>query len=135
MYLIYNLFICVTLNLSVNEESRAIDTFHGYSILIFMRYLPTIYGLRNSNLHIRMCFILKLCTFQGAFFLFFALSIVQLSNFARRQSKKTTMMEQLIGKSKGSRQIRDLQNAYIVRDDIETAGTTTLPLWTFGMMY
>lgn len=45
------------------------------------------------------------------------------------------MMEQLIGKNKGSRQIRDLQNAYIVRDDIETAGTTTLPLWTFGMMY
>jgi len=39
------------------------------------------------------------------------------------------------GKNKGSRQIRDLQDAYIVKDDIETAGLTTLPLWTFGMMY
>jgi len=39
------------------------------------------------------------------------------------------------GKNKGTRQIRDLQDAYIVKDDIETAALNTLPLWTFGMMY
>lgn len=39
------------------------------------------------------------------------------------------------GKNKGSKQISGLSNAYVVKDDIETAGLTTLPLWTFGMMY
>lgn len=39
------------------------------------------------------------------------------------------------GKNKGSRQINGMPNAYIVKYDIETAGLTTLPLWTFGMMY
>lgn len=39
------------------------------------------------------------------------------------------------GKNKGTKQIQGLKDAYIVKDDIETAGLTTLPLWTFGMMY
>ncbi len=39
------------------------------------------------------------------------------------------------GKSKGGKQIEGLENAYIVKDDIETAGLRTLPLWTFGMLY
>ncbi len=39
------------------------------------------------------------------------------------------------GKNKGTKQVRGGQNAYIVKDDIETAGLATLPLWTFGMMY
>lgn len=39
------------------------------------------------------------------------------------------------GKSKGAKQIEGLENAYIVKDDIETAGLFTIPLWTFGMMY
>ncbi len=39
------------------------------------------------------------------------------------------------GKSKGAKQIEGLENAYIVKDDIETAGLRTLPLWTFGMLY
>ncbi len=39
------------------------------------------------------------------------------------------------GRNKGMRQIEGVENAYIVKDDIETAGLRTLPLWTFGMMY
>ncbi len=39
------------------------------------------------------------------------------------------------GKNKGGKQIEGLEKAYIVKDDIETAGLHTLPLWTFGMMY
>lgn len=39
------------------------------------------------------------------------------------------------GKSKGAKQIDGLDNAFVVKDDIETAGLRTLPLWTFGMMY
>ncbi len=39
------------------------------------------------------------------------------------------------GKNKGTRQIAGMDNAYIVKDNIETAGLRSLPLWTFGMMY
>ncbi len=39
------------------------------------------------------------------------------------------------GKNKGSKQVDGVENAYIVKDDIETAGLRTLPLWTFGMLY
>lgn len=68
---------------------------------------------------------------------FYALTRVTHNPLSSRQSDFTIGQYtfEVGGKNKGSRQIRDLQNAYIVRDDIETAGTTTLPLWTFGMMY
>lgn len=39
------------------------------------------------------------------------------------------------GRRKGTKQIEGLNDAYIVKDDIETAALKTLPLWTFGMMY
>lgn len=39
------------------------------------------------------------------------------------------------GKKKGKKQIEALSNAYLVKDDIETGALTTLPLWTFGMLY
>jgi len=39
------------------------------------------------------------------------------------------------GKKKGMRQIEGLEKAFIVKDDLETAGLKILPLWTFGMMY
>ena len=39
------------------------------------------------------------------------------------------------GKSKGKKQIKDVPNGYVVKDDIEYGFGRTLPLWTFGMMY
>lgn len=39
------------------------------------------------------------------------------------------------GKKKGTKQVKDLDNAYIVRDDIEYAAGEFLPLWSFGLMY
>lgn len=39
------------------------------------------------------------------------------------------------GKSKGRKQIKDSQNGFIVKDDIEIGFLNTLPLWHFGMMY
>jgi predicted AAA+ superfamily ATPase len=39
------------------------------------------------------------------------------------------------GKNKTKKQIRDLENAYIVKDDIEFGYGNTIPLWHFGMMY
>ncbi len=39
------------------------------------------------------------------------------------------------GKSKGQKQIKDIENAFVVKDDIENAYLNVLPLWTFGMNY
>lgn len=39
------------------------------------------------------------------------------------------------GRSKDTRQIKDLQNAYLVVDDIESGYDNVIPLWLFGFMY
>ena len=39
------------------------------------------------------------------------------------------------GKSKNQEQIKDLKNAYIVKDDIEYGYQNIIPLWAFGLNY
>jgi hypothetical protein len=39
------------------------------------------------------------------------------------------------GKKKGLRQVQDVPDAYVVRDDTEFASGVFLPLWSFGLMY
>ena len=39
------------------------------------------------------------------------------------------------GKSKSQRQIKDVPDAYIVKDDIEYGYMNVVPLWTFGFLY
>ena len=39
------------------------------------------------------------------------------------------------GKSKRTKQIKDLTNAYIVLDDIENGVFNHIPLWIFGFLY
>lgn len=39
------------------------------------------------------------------------------------------------GRNKNKKQIKDITNSYIVRDDIETGIGDVIPLWLFGMMY
>jgi predicted AAA+ superfamily ATPase len=39
------------------------------------------------------------------------------------------------GKSKGQKQIKDLDKAYIIKDDIEKGYLNVIPLWQFGLMY
>lgn len=39
------------------------------------------------------------------------------------------------GKKKGTKQVKDVDNAYIVRDDTEYAAGVFLPLWSFGLLY
>jgi len=42
---------------------------------------------------------------------------------------------ELGGRSKKQKQIASLQNAFIVKDDIEIGSDLTLPLWLFGFLY
>ncbi len=39
------------------------------------------------------------------------------------------------GAKKSHRQVKDVTNAYVVRDDIEYANNDILPLWSFGLLY
>lgn len=39
------------------------------------------------------------------------------------------------GKKKGKKQISEMQNGYVVRDEIEYAAQQIIPLWAFGLMY
>ena len=39
------------------------------------------------------------------------------------------------GRKKGHKQITGVDNAYVVKDDIETGHANTLPLWAFGLLY
>ena len=39
------------------------------------------------------------------------------------------------GKKKGKKQVKDIENAFVVRDDTEHATQNFLPLWLFGLLY
>ena len=39
------------------------------------------------------------------------------------------------GKNKGQKQIKDVDNGYIVKDDIESGYLNVIPLWQLGMSY
>jgi predicted AAA+ superfamily ATPase len=39
------------------------------------------------------------------------------------------------GKKKTGRQIKSVENAFIVKDDLEIGAGNQIPLWTFGMTY
>ncbi len=39
------------------------------------------------------------------------------------------------GKGKTGKQVKDIPNSYIVKDDFETKGGRTIPLWQFGFLY
>jgi hypothetical protein len=39
------------------------------------------------------------------------------------------------GKNKSQQQIRDHQEPYVVRDEIETGFGQIIPLWLFGFLY
>lgn len=39
------------------------------------------------------------------------------------------------GRNKGKRQVKDIPDSYIVKDDIEYGSGNVVPLWAFGLMY
>ena len=39
------------------------------------------------------------------------------------------------GKNKGQSQVAGVENAFVVKDDIEYGHGNVIPLWAFGMMY
>lgn len=46
-----------------------------------------------------------------------------------------TIIFEVGGKNKGNSQIKNIENAYIAADDIETGFANKIPLWMFGLLY
>ena len=46
-----------------------------------------------------------------------------------------TYLFEIGGKNKGQKQIKDIENAFIVKDDIENGINNIIPLWLFGFLY
>ena len=45
------------------------------------------------------------------------------------------MIVEVGGKNKGFKQVQNIKNAFLVKDDIETASPQVIPLWLFGFLY
>lgn len=45
------------------------------------------------------------------------------------------MIFEIGGRKKGQKQISDVKDGYVVKDDIETGYANVIPLWAFGLMY
>lgn len=62
--------------------------------------------------------------------------VAALAILATASCQKENGKDQKVGgKSKDQKQIKDVKNAFIVKDDIENAYQNILPLWFFGMNY
>lgn len=46
-----------------------------------------------------------------------------------------SMTFEIGGRKKGQKQISEVKNGYVVKDDIETGYANVLPLWAFGLLY
>jgi hypothetical protein len=62
---------------------------------------------------------------------FTEVSLPAKGDFVLRQN---TVLE-VGGKNKKHEQIRDIESAYLVKDDIEYGFGRTIPLWLFGFLY
>ena len=92
--------------------------------------------LNNSNLMYNLSGNANIGNMREAFF------FNQLSKNNRvNASKKTdfyvneTYSFEIGGKSKAKKQIKNINNAYIVKDSIEIGDNNNIPLWLFGFMY
>jgi len=92
--------------------------------------------LNNSNLMINLSLNANLGNIRETFFL------NQLSkNNSVNASKKTDFIVnekfsfEIGGKSKSQKQIKNINNAYVVKDDIEIGFNNNIPLWLFGFLY
>ncbi len=91
--------------------------------------------LNNTNLHYAYCPKREIGTVRETFF------ASMLEGYKLQVAKKGDFFvdERYIfeigGKNKTKYQIKDLQNAFIVRDDIEIGSKNVIPLWLFGFLY
>jgi len=92
--------------------------------------------LNNTNLLYAYCDKTETGTVRETFFanqvsLKSKLNVIKNGDFL--VDKKYTF--EIGGKSKSFKQIKDLENSFVVKDDVEVGSDNILPLWSFGFLY
>ena len=91
--------------------------------------------LNNTNLHFAYCENNEIGTVREVFFMsmFFdyTLSAPNKGDFLVDDK----YLFEVGGKNKSFKQIRDIENSFIVADDIEIGNDNKIPLWLFGFLY
>jgi predicted AAA+ superfamily ATPase len=91
--------------------------------------------LNNTNLHYAYCPSREIGTVRESFF------ASMLEEYKLQLTKKGDFLVEdkytfeIGGKNKTKHQIKDLENAFVVKDDIEIGRNNIIPLWLFGFLY
>ena len=93
------------------------------------------YYLNNTNLHYAYCPNREIGTVREVFF------VSMLEDYKIQVAKKMDFLIEdkytfeIGGKNKTTKQIKGIDNSFIVRDDIEIGHNRVIPLWLFGFLY
>ena len=123
---------------------RYLDYLHKAKILKVMR--PSTRGdniftkpekiyLNNTNLHYTYCNDAEIGTIREVFFM-----SMNFENIVTIPTKGDFLINnkylfEVGGKNKGFKQIKDIENSFVVADDIEIGSGSKVPLWLFGFLY
>jgi hypothetical protein len=91
--------------------------------------------LNNTNLHYAYCDDAQIGTIREVFF-----NSMLWRHRVRIPSKGDFLVDETYtfeigGKNKTKKQIKNIENAHIVADDIEVGSQGKIPLWLFGFLY
>ncbi len=91
--------------------------------------------LNNPNLHFAYCDNKEIGTLREVFF---ATMLEDYNLFAPKQGDfliENKYVVEVGGKGKGFKQIKDINNSFVIADDIEIGSGNKIPLWLFGFLY
>ena len=138
--------LLLKMNLGSDYRSlyRYLDYLHKAKIITLMRPLvkgdsiftkPEKIYFNNTNLHYTYCDTPEIGTIREVFFksmLFeYTLEIPKKGDFL---IDKKYLVE-IGGKGKSFKQIKDVENSFVVADDLEVGSGNKIPLWLFGFLY
>lgn len=91
--------------------------------------------LANSNLHYAYCNQSEIGTIREAFF--FSMFDSERIHFSKQGDfiVDNHILFEIGGKNKSFNQIKDIENSFVVADDIEIGSGSKIPLWLFGFLY
>ncbi len=135
------------LNMSKNDYKRLYKYFYFLEKAKIFRILwnkyrgdnlltkPDKIYLNNTNLHYAYCLNREIGTVREVFF------ASMLEGYDIKVAKKgdffieNKFTFEIGGKNKTKKQIKDLENAFVIQDDIEIGRGNVIPLWLFGFLY
>jgi len=123
--------------LQLLDKSSLIHTLYQQSKSISTMNKPDKIWLRNTNM---MYAIAQNEIDKGTLRETFMLQNLVLTHELALPAKGDILVDQkytleIGGKTKSKKQIDAIENAYIVKDDIEIGVSNTIPIWLFGFLY